>query len=70
MGLEDRTMTRRPNRNDMSALDVAGVIRVHAAQRQLAAEVDHPICGEFIAFEGRHRVHVCALERHHSGPHL
>jgi hypothetical protein len=61
-------MARR--RHDTGDLDVAAVIRFHAAQRRVAAEVDHPICGELIAFESRRNVHVCSLERHHSGPHL
>jgi hypothetical protein len=53
----------------MADLDVDGVIRVHAEQRRLTAITGYPICGEFIAFEGRHRAHVCSLERAHSGSH-
>jgi hypothetical protein len=60
---------RRSHWHDMSDLDIDGVIRVHAEQRRLTMIAGHPICGEFIAFEGRHRVHVCSLERAHSGSH-
>jgi hypothetical protein len=53
----------------MSDLDVDGVIRVYVEQRRLAVELGRPVCGEFISVESRKRMHVCSLERLHSGSH-
>jgi len=62
-------MRRRSRIHDLSDLDVAGVIRVHAAQRVLAAQLRHPICGMFSGFAGRHDVRLCDLAPRHGGPH-
>jgi hypothetical protein len=62
-------MTRRSRIRDMRDLDVAGVIRVHAAQRVLAAQLRRPVCGWFSGFAGRHHVRLCDLDPHHGGAH-
>jgi hypothetical protein len=62
-------MTRRSQCHTLGDLDVAGVISVYAAQRQLAVELRHTVCGEFSGFIGRHGMQLCRLERHHDGPH-
>jgi hypothetical protein len=53
----------------MRDLDVAGVIRVHAAQRALAAALGRPVCGWFSGFAGRHDVRLCDLAPRHDGAH-
>jgi len=67
---EEIDVTKRSSCHQMSDLDVAGVIEVHAERRRLTAETGHAICGEFIGFGHRRRVHVCSLPRLHSGRHL
>lgn len=61
-------MTRRSRVRDLGDLDVAGVVRVYAAQRALAAQLRRPVCGWFSGFAGRdHR--LCDLDPHHAGAH-
>ena len=62
-------MTRRSQCHTLSDLDIAGVSGVYAAQRLLAVELGHPVCGEFSGYVGRDRVRLCRLEPRHSGPH-
>lgn len=61
-------MSRWSGAHQMSDLDVAGVIRVHAEQRRAASEAGHAICGEFLGFASG-RARVCVLRPAHRGPH-
>jgi hypothetical protein len=62
-------MTRRSQCHTLGDLDIAGVVGVYAAQRQLAADLGHPVCGEFSGYIGRHGMQLCPLEPRHTGAH-
>jgi hypothetical protein len=61
-------MTRRSRVRGLGDLDIAGIVRVHVAQRALAGELGRPVCGWFSGFAPREQ-RLCEPSPWHAGPH-